>query len=68
MSWLGEQSHCGEVVVAASRRANIAKSDPGEDWFVGFGKDESCHFEGTWADMVSVAMQILNHPLSKDLK
>ncbi len=29
------------------------------DWFEGYGKDESCRFEGTWWDMVCFARNVL---------
>ena len=45
--------------VSGAKRANISKSDWLGDWFVGWGKDESCQFEGTWWDMICFARNIL---------
>ena len=44
---------------SGSKRTNIRASHWLEDWFVGFGKDESCQFEGSWYDMVCFARNIL---------
>lgn len=44
---------------SGAKRAHIAKSGWMGDWFVGFGKDESCQFEGTWWDMVCFARNVL---------
>lgn len=48
-----------ERYVSGAKRANIVESDWLDDWFVGFGKDESCQFEGTWWDMICFARNIL---------
>jgi len=45
--------------IRGSKRCNIRYSDWLSDWFVGFGKDESCQFEGTWWDMICFARNIL---------
>lgn len=45
--------------VTGAKRANISESDWLPDWFVGFGKDESCQFEGTWWDMICFARNVL---------
>lgn len=48
--------------ISGAKRANIIKSDWISDWFVGFGKDESCQFEGTWWDMICFARNVLASP------
>ena len=45
--------------VRGAKRANIHKNEWFGDWFVGYGKDESCQFEGTWWDMICFARNIL---------
>ena len=45
--------------ISGAKRANIIESDWIEDWFVGFGKDTSCQFEGSWHDMVCFARNVL---------
>ncbi len=45
--------------VSGAKRANIRESEWLPDWFVGFGKDESCCFEGTWWDMICFARNVL---------
>jgi len=45
--------------VDGAKRANIDQNDPSWDWFEGYGKDESCRFEGTWWDMICFARNIL---------
>lgn len=45
--------------VSGGKRANLRESDWLKDWFVGFGKDDSCQFEGTWWDMICFARNIL---------
>lgn len=47
---------------SGAKRANICASEWLPDWFVGFGKDESCSFEGTWWDMICFARNILANP------
>ncbi len=47
--------------VSGAKRANISKSEALNDWWVGFGKDESCQFEGSWWDMICFARNILAH-------
>ncbi len=42
-----------------SKRTHITESEWLPDWFVGFGKDTSCDFEGTWWDMICFARNIL---------
>lgn len=48
--------------VAGAKRAHIGASDWMEDWFVGWGKDTSCQFEGTWWDMICFARNVLANP------
>lgn len=44
---------------SGGKRANLTESEWLSDWFVGWGKDQSCQFEGTWWDMISFARNIL---------
>lgn len=56
-----------ETCMSGAKRANLSHADCsyGEakrqtwDWFVGWGKDESCQFEGTWWDMICFARNVL---------
>ena len=48
-----------ETWAKGSKRTNIEISKWLGDWFVGYGKDESCQFEGTWWDMICFARNIL---------
>lgn len=48
-----------EQYISGSKRTNLSKSDWLGDWFVGYGKDEACQFEGTWWDMICFARNIL---------
>lgn len=48
-----------ETDLRGAKRANITTSNFIHDWFVGFGKDESCQFEGTWWDMICFARNVL---------
>lgn len=48
-----------------SKRTNIDMSVYVPDWFVGYGKDESCQFEGTWWDMICFARNILANENTK---
>ena len=50
---------------SGAKRANLRKSDWLDDWFVGYGKDKSCQFEGTWWDMICFARNILANPNTK---
>ena len=45
--------------ISGAKRANIQESEWLDDWFVGYGKDKSWHFEGTWWDMICFARNIL---------
>ena len=51
--------------ISGAKRANIQPSIWLPDWFVGFGKDESCQFEGTWWDMICFARNVLASPNTK---
>lgn len=48
-----------------AKRANIEESERLLDWFVGYGKDSSCQFEGTWWDMICFARNILANENTK---
>ncbi len=51
------------VCLQGGKRANIRPSDDTEwDWWVGYGKDESCQFEGPWLHLAILAAKILSHP------
>lgn len=48
-----------EKDISGAKRANISESTWLPDWFYGYGKDESCIFEGSWWDMVCFARNVL---------
>lgn len=48
-----------QKVLSGAERANIEHSDWLGDWFVGYGKDEYCQFEGTWWHMICFARNVL---------
>jgi hypothetical protein len=48
--------------LSGGKRTHIAASEWIDDWWVGFGKDESCQFEGPWHHMANLAARILAHP------
>lgn len=56
------------VDLSGGKRANIGHThefhgnDEDWDWWVGWGKDESCQFEGPWIHMAILAAKILRHP------
>lgn len=56
------------VALSGGKRTNIGHNSDGEmdgddwDWWVGWGKDSSCQFEGPWAHMAILAAKILRHP------
>lgn len=54
-----KQSDFKDTGVSGAKRANLEKSDWLGDWFVGYGKDTSCQFEGTWWDMICFARNVL---------
>lgn len=47
--------------ISGAKRANLACCCDMfyEGWFFGYGKDQSCHLEGTWWDMICLARNIL---------
>ena len=55
------------VYASGAKRANIRHADffhgdgPTQtwDWFVGYGKDDRCQFEGSWWDMICFARNVL---------
>lgn len=55
-----ERNRLEEVRLSGGKRANIG---PGyiDNWWIGWGKDHSCQFEGTWDHMVELAAKILSH-------
>ena len=55
------------VEMSGGKRTNIGNSDSIDDWdwWVGWGKDSSCQFEGPWAHMAILAAKILRHPNTK---
>lgn len=54
-----EIKNFSEMYVSGAKRANISHSDWLSDWFVGYGKDRYCQFEGTWWDMICFARNVL---------
>lgn len=48
-----------EKWLSGAKRVNLTYSEWLPDWFVGSGKDESCHLEGSWWDMICLARNIL---------
>jgi hypothetical protein len=51
------------VGMRGGKRANIGHNGhtPGWNWWVGWGKDQSCQFEGPWEHMAILAAKILRH-------
>lgn len=47
-----------EKGLRGAKRANITEGSI-PDWFVGWGKDQSCQFEGSWWDMICFARNVL---------
>lgn len=46
--------------ISGGKRTNLMRA--GEflpNWWVGFGKDEGCQFEGPWEDIVRLARKIV---------
>lgn len=56
------ESGLDRVYLDGGKRTNIAPSAWIDDWWVGYGKDESCQFEGPWKAMAILAAKILRHP------
>lgn len=61
MSEKKEIHHWPDWDVSGAKRANLVCAGDffTEDWFFGYGKDQSCHLEGTWWDMICLARNIL---------
>lgn len=55
------------VCLMSGKRAHIVPADESGDWdwWVGFGKDESCQYEGPWLHHAIMAAKILSHPNTK---
>jgi len=51
-----------KVYLSGGKRTHIGHSAWLDDWWVGWGKDESCQFEGPWLAMAVLAAKILRHP------
>lgn len=51
-----------KVRLSGGKRTNIEHSAWLDDWWVGYGKDSSCQFEGDWLAMAILAAKILRHP------
>ena len=47
------------------KRANLERSDWIDDWWVGYGKDDGCQFEGPWSHMAILAAKILSDPATE---
>lgn len=45
--------------VSGGKRVNLMQSNSHPQLFFGFGKDESCVFEGSWGHMVAFACEVL---------
>jgi hypothetical protein len=52
------------VTMRGGKRANIGHNghSPEWNWWVGWGKDQSCQFEGPWQHLAILAAKILAHP------
>lgn len=48
--------------LSGGKRTNLMPSEWLDDWWVGYGKDESCHFEGPWEHIAILAAKVLRHP------
>lgn len=59
------------VAMSGGKRTNIdhtshdTESMSDWNWWVGWGKDQSCQFEGPWQHMAILAAKILRHPNTK---
>jgi len=49
------------ISITAAKRIHLDPSGLLEDWWVGYGKDESCQFEGRWLDMAIFAAKVLKN-------
>lgn len=54
-----------DLSVEGGKRTNIAHSETLTDWYVGYGKDQSCEFEGSWYHMMILAARILSSDNSR---
>ena len=54
-----------KVSIIAAKRIHLVPSEWLADWWVGYGKDESCQFEGRWVDMAIFAAKVLAHENTK---
>lgn len=54
-----------KVILSGGKRTNIGPSEWIDDWWVGWGKDSYCQFEGPWEAMAILAAKILRHPNTK---
>ena len=54
-----------KVTITAAKRVHLEPSDWLEDWWVGYGKDESCQFEGRWLDIAIFAAKVLQNENTK---
>jgi len=63
MSENGEKTESGleKVYLRGGKRTNLGHSEWLDDWWVGWGKDESCPFEGPWLHLAILAAKILKH-------
>ena len=53
-----------EEYISAGKRTKL-RTGTLTDWFVGYGKDRSCQFEGNWHAMIAIAAKILSSPNTK---
>ena len=60
-------SYWSETSMTGGKRTNTRQSDNLGDWFVGYGKDRSCIFEGDWYALVTLALKILSSPNTEKL-
>lgn len=51
-----------KIRLSGGKRTNIGHSEGIDDWWIGWGKDESCQFEGPWDHLAILAAKILRHP------
>lgn len=56
------------TALSGGKRANICRGFYGDDdWWIGFGKDQSCQLEGTWRDLAILAAKILRHANTREV-
>ncbi len=51
--------------LSGGKRTHLSRREWMSDWWVGYGKDEGCQFEGPWAAMTYLAAKILSHPATE---